>query len=94
MNKKDYLKDLYRLGEIQGEHNINWSDEYNLLEYSKDYYEKTMTIASKYNITCTNSLEDFREYNGEPEYMLWDKFAFKIHSITKEHIESLIDEMI
>ena len=31
---KECLKDLYKLGIIQGEHNINWTDEYNLLEYS------------------------------------------------------------
>ena len=38
---KNCLDDLYQLGVIQGEHNINWADEYNLLEHSNEYYHKT-----------------------------------------------------
>jgi len=37
---EESLNDLYRIGVIQGEHNINWADEYNLLEHSKNYYKK------------------------------------------------------
>lgn len=44
------LNDLYRIGVIQGEHNINWADEYNLLEHSKNHYKKIKTIADEYGV--------------------------------------------
>ena len=56
---KDCLDDLYQLGMIQGEHNINWADEYNLLEHSKQYYHKTKSIADKYHIDYNDSAEDY-----------------------------------
>ena len=87
---KECLKDLYKLGIIQGEHNINWTDEYNLLEYSKNYFNKTKTIADKYNINYNTYLEDYREYNNESEYSLLDKLTSHMHEITKEHILNII----
>ena len=87
---KECLKDLYKLGIIQGEHNINWTDEYNLLEYSKNYINKTKTIADKYNINYNTYLEDYREYDNESEYSLLDKLTSHMHEITKEHILNII----
>ena len=87
---KECLKDLYKLGIIQGEHNINWTDEYNLLEYSKNYFNKTKTIADKYNINYNTSLEDYREYDNEAEYYLLDKLTSHMNEITKEHILNII----
>lgn len=87
---KECLKDLYKLGIIQGEHNINWTDEYNLLEYSKNYFNKTKTIADKYNINYNTYLEDYREYDNESEYSLLDKLTSHMHEITKEHILNII----
>ena len=87
---KECLKDLYKLGMIQGEHNINQTDEYNLLEYSKNYFNKTKTIADKYNINYNTSLEDYREYDNESEYSLLDKLTSHMHEITKEHILNII----
>ena len=87
---KECLKDLYKLGVIQGEHNINWTDEYNLLEYSKNYFNKTKTIADKYNINYNTYLEDYREYDNESEYSLLDKLTSHMHEITKEHILNII----
>lgn len=55
------LNDLYRIGVIQGEHNINWADEYNLLEHSKNYYKKIRTIADEYGVGFDFKLEDYRE---------------------------------
>lgn len=46
---------------MQKEHNINWTDEYNLLEHSKNYYNKIKTIADKYGIEYNRTLEDYRE---------------------------------
>jgi len=89
---KDCFKDLYQLGVIQGEHNINWTNEYNLLEYSKKYFNKTKTIADKYNINYNTSLEDYREYDDEEEYYLLDKLTSHMHEITKEHILNVINE--
>jgi len=60
-NNEECLNDMYRLGVVQGEHNINWTDEYNLLEHSKNYYNKIKTIADKYGIECNRTLEDYRE---------------------------------
>lgn len=87
---KECLKDLYKLGIIQGEHNINWTNEYNLLEYSKNYFNKTKTIADKYNINYNTYLEDYREYDNESEYSLLDKLTSHMHEITKEHILNII----
>ena len=87
---KDCLNDLYQLGVIQGEHNINWADEYNLLEHSKEYYNKTKSIADKYTIDYDISLEDWRESDDEEEYCLWDKLSSHINEITKEHILNMI----
>ena len=89
---KNFLDDLYQLGVIQGEHNINWADEYNLLEHSKRYYHKTKSIAEKYSIDYSDSPEDYRENDDEEEYVLWDKMAFNINEITKEHILNIINE--
>ena len=66
---KNCLDDLYKLGVIQGEHNINWADEYNLLEHSKRYYHKTKSIADKYSIDYSDSPEDYRENDDEKEYV-------------------------
>lgn len=87
---KNYLDDLYELGVIQGEHNINWTDEYNQLEYSKEYYLKTKNIADKYNIDFDDSIENYRENGDEDESILWDRLAFHINEITKEHILNII----
>ena len=75
MNLEDCLDDLYQLGVIQGEHNINWQDEYNLLEYSKNYYNKTKAIADKYGITY----KDLPEDSDDEEYWLWDRRAFDMN---------------
>lgn len=91
---EDCLKDLYHLGMIQGEHNINWTDEYNLLEYSKNYFRKTKAIADKYNINYNVSIEDYREYDDEEEYYLWDKLTFHMNEIVKEHILNIINTKI
>lgn len=85
------LNDLYRLGVIQGEHNVNWADELNQLEYSKQYYAKTKNIADKYNIDFDASIEDYRENGDEEEALLWDRLAFHINEITKEHILNIIE---
>ena len=91
MNIENCLKDLYQLGIMQGEHNINWEDEYNLLEYSKNYYNKTKAIADKYNIDYNNCLEDYREDDGDDEYWLWDRLAFAMNEIVREHIQSILN---
>ena len=88
----DCLDDLYQLGVIQGEHNVNWADEYNLLEHSKQYYHKTKSIADKYGIDYSDSPEDYRENDDEEEYALLDKQAFNINEITKEHILNILKE--
>ncbi len=92
MPLKNCLDDLYQLGVIQGEHNINWADEYNLLEHSKDYYNKTKSIAEKYNITYDTSIEDYREHDDDEEYILLDRLTFNLNEIIKEHILNLIKE--
>ena len=84
------LKDLYELGIIQGEHNINWADEYNLLEYSKTYYEKSKAIADKYAIKYNTCLEDYREEADDEEYLLWDRSAFDMHEMIQKHILNII----
>jgi hypothetical protein len=89
---KDCLKDLYQLGMIQGEHNINWTDEYGRLEHSKNYYNKTKTIADKYNIKYDTFIEDYREYDGEEEFCLWDKSASHMNEIIREHILKIISD--
>ena len=89
---KDCLDDLYQLGVIQGEHNINWADEYNLLEHSKRYYHKTKSIADKYPIDYSDSPEDYREKDDEKEYALFDKLASNINEIAKEHILNILKE--
>lgn len=83
------LNDLYRIGVIQGEHNINWTDEYNLLEHSKNYYKKIKTIADEYSVDFDSKLEDYREDSDDKEYNLWDRLAFDLSEKLKEHI--LID---
>lgn len=83
------LNDLYRIGVIQGEHNINWADEYNLLEHSKNYYKKIKTIADEYSVDFDSKLEDYREDSDDKEYNLWDRLAFDLSEKLKEHI--LID---
>ena len=80
------LNDLYQLGVIQGEHNINWTDEYNLLEYSKTYYEKTKAIADKYNINYNTCIEDYRENDDVEENWLWDRMAFNMNEIIRQHL--------
>ena len=80
------LNDLYRIGVIQGEHNINWTDEYNLLKHSKNYYEKIKTIADEYDIGFDFKLEDYRESSDDEEYYLWDRKAFDLSEKLKEHI--------
>ena len=87
-NNEECLNDMYRLGVVQGEHNINWTDEYNLLEHSKNYYNKIKTIADKYGIECNRTLEDYREDEDDEEYFLWDRWAFDLHEITKEQIKN------
>lgn len=74
---------------IQGEHNINWTDEYNLLEHSKNYYKKIKTIADEYSVDFDSKLEDYREDSDDKEYNLWDRLAFDLSEKLKEHI--LID---
>jgi len=93
-NTEECLKDLYLLGLIQGEHNINWTDEYNLLKHSKNYYHKIKTIADKYSIRCNKTLMDYCEDEDENEYMLWDRWAFDLHEMTKDHILKALSKNI
>ena len=83
---EESLNDLYRIGVIQGEHNINWADEYNLLEHSKNYYKKIKTIADEYGVDFDFKLEDYREDSDDEEYYLWDRLAFDLSEKLKEHI--------
>ena len=87
---EECLEDLYRLGIIQGEHNINWTDEYQLLEHSMKYYEKTKSIADKYDIKYSNCLEDYRDDEDDEEYLLWDRLAFTVNEMTRNHIHKII----
>ena len=91
MSLEECLEDLYQLGMIQGEHNINWADEYNLLEYSKTYYNKTRAIADKYNINYNSCLDNYREDDDEEEYQLWDKSAFHMNELIRKHIKNIMD---
>ncbi|MBE6490113.1 hypothetical protein [uncultured Methanobrevibacter sp.] len=83
---EESLNDMYRIGAIQGEHNINWADEYNLLEHSKNYYKKIKTIADEYGVGFDFKLEDYREDSDYEEYNLWDRLAFDLSEKLKEHI--------
>lgn len=85
-NVEECLKDLYELGLVQGEHNIKWADEYNLLEHSISYFKKTHDIVDKYGINCDKTFEDYRESDGEKEYVLWDRMASHMVENTKERI--------
>ncbi len=76
---EECLDDLYRLGVVQGEHNINWADEYNLIEHSKNYYLKIKSVADKYGV------ESSPKECGD-EYMQWDRMGFHLNEITREHI--------
>lgn len=84
---EECLDDLYLLGQVQGEHNINWSDEYNLLEHSKNYSDRMKAIAQKYGIECAG---DFA--NGD--YDFWDKLGFQLHELTKEEILKIVRDRI
>lgn len=79
---KEYLEDLYNLGIIQGEHNSNWSDEYNLLEHSRNYYHKTKAIADKYGVRG--------KYPDEDDYMQLDMLGSVLNERAREHILQLI----
>ena len=83
---EESLNDLYRIDVIQEEHNINWTDEYNLLEHSKNYYKKIKTIADEYGVVFDFKLEDYREDSDDEEYYLWDRLAFDLSEKFKEHI--------
>ncbi len=87
---EECLDDLYRLGVVQGEHNINWTDEYNLMEHSKNYYLKIKTIADEYGIVLDGSLEDYREDSDDEEYYLRDRMGFHLNEITRKHILEMV----
>lgn len=91
-NVEECLKDLYELGLVQGEHNINWADEYNLLEHSIRYFKKTQDIVDKYGIKCNKTLEDYCERDGEKEYVLWDRMTSHMMGNAKECIISKITD--
>ncbi len=81
------LNDLYLLGVIQGEHNINWTDEYHLLEYSKDYYRRIKSIADEQGIDLDSSLENYRDdLDDDDEYFLWDRMGFHLNELIQEEI--------
>lgn len=86
---EECLKDLYKLGVVQGEHNINWADEYNLLNHSKNYYDGIKAIAEEYGVVLDSSPEDYREEEDE-EYLLWDRMGFHLNEITREHIFKML----
>lgn len=77
------LDDLYILGPVQGEHNINWTDEYNLLEHSQNYYEKIKAIGLEYGVECG----DLEVVDG---YLL-DEMTFGLHEKVKEAIRDRIE---
>lgn len=87
---EECLNDLYLLGVVQGEHNINWADEYNLLEHSKNYYDRMKNIAQEYGVGLASSLEDYREDEDDEEYLLWDRMGFHLNEITREHILKML----
>ncbi len=87
---EDCLNDLYQLGVIQGEHNINWADEYNLLEHSKNYYTKIKSIADEYGVSLDSALEDYREESDDEEYYLWDRMGFHLNEITQDHLLKIV----
>ena len=77
------LDDLYLLGQVQGEHNINWADEYNLLEHSQNYYEMIKAIGLEYGVECGDlSIKD--------GYLL-DEMAFELHEKVKDEIRDRIE---
>lgn len=78
-----YLDDLYLLGQMQGEHNVNWTDEYNLLEHSQNYYEKIKAIGLEYGVEC----DDLNVVDGYP----LDEMAFELHEKVKEKIRDRIE---
>ena len=77
------IDDLYLLGLVQGEHNINWADEYNLLEHSQNYYEKIKAIGLEYGVECG----DLEVVDG---YLL-DEMTFGLHEKVKEAIRDRIE---
>lgn len=83
---EECLDDLYKLGVVQGEHNINWADEYNLLEHSKKYFYKIKSISDEYSVGFDGCLEDYLEERYDEEYSLWDRMGFRLSEITREHI--------
>lgn len=87
---EECLNDLYLLGRVQGEHNINWADEYNLLEHSRNYYDKMKNVAQEYGIGLDCCLEDYREDSDDDEYLLWDRMGFHLNEITREHILKML----
>jgi len=87
---EECLNVLYKLGVVQGEHNINWADEYNLLEHSRNYYDKIKAIADEYDVEFDYQLEDYREDSDDDEYFLWDRMGFHLNEITQEHILNMI----
>ena len=87
---EECLNDLYLLGVVQGEHNINWADEYKLLEYSKNYYDRMKAIAQEYGIDSDGCLEDYREDRDDEEYLLWDRRGFHLNETTREHILKML----
>lgn len=84
------LNDLYLLGVVQGEHNINWTDEYNLLEHSKNYYNRMKNIAQDYGVGLASCLDDYREDADDDEYLLWDRMGFHLNEITRKQILKML----
>ena len=77
------LDDLYLLGLVQGEHNINWADEYNLDEHSQTYYEKIKAIGLEYGVECCDL--------GVVDGYLLVEIAFELHEKVKEAIRDRIE---
>lgn len=80
---EECLDDLYLLGLVRGEHNVNWADEYNLVEHSKNYYDRMKAIALRYGVDCAN-------LSIEEAYLL-DEVAFGLNEKVKEVIRDRIE---
>ena len=87
--KEEMINDIFKLGLIQGEHNIKWEyDEYNRLPHCKDYYKKINAIEKKYGINYESFIEKDED---EDEYKLLDRKAFYLLETIMEYI---IDELL
>lgn len=86
----EVLKDLCDLHYANGLHTGKWEDEYAQEDSAEEYLDTMVALAEKYHLTYNKNIEDYVDYEDDPEYYAVDAMGFEIQEIVEKHLLEIL----